>query len=101
MVASLVVLSALFSGLTLGLMTFDKNALEVRRIVRCPRCRQAHRRLCTPHAPQIVMKGGTELERRYAKVIKPVRDNGNLLLCTLLMVMAVLLFLLCGTHELI
>lgn len=54
-------LSALFSGLTLGLMSLDKTGLE------------------------IVMSGDDPKAARYAKVIYPVRENGNLLLCTLLL----------------
>mmetsp|Transcript_31402 Transcript_31402/g.89121 ORF Transcript_31402/g.89121 Transcript_31402/m.89121 type:complete len:704 (-) Transcript_31402:21-2132(-) len=52
--------SALFSGLTLGLMSLDKYGLE------------------------ILMKGGDETERKQASVIYPLRKRGNLLLCTLL-----------------
>lgn len=52
--------SALFSGLTLGLMSLDTHGLE------------------------ILMKGGDEMERKYASVIYPMRCRGNLLLCTLL-----------------
>eukprot|EP00873_Tetraselmis_striata_P042726 jgi/Tetstr1/462990/TSEL_007930.t2 len=52
--------SALFSGLTLGLMSLDKHGLE------------------------ILMKGGDERERKFATVIYPMRCRGNLLLCTLL-----------------
>jgi hypothetical protein len=53
--------SALFSGLTLGLMSLDKTGLE------------------------IVMSGDDPKAAEYAKVIYPVRENGNLLLCTLLL----------------
>ena len=54
-------LSALFSGLTLGLMGLDKTGLD------------------------IVMEGEDEVSAAAAKVIYPVRVNGNLLLCTLLL----------------
>ena len=57
----LILLSALFSGLTLGLMGLDKTGLE------------------------IVMSGDDEVNARYAKRIYPIRKNGNLLLCTLLL----------------
>jgi hypothetical protein len=53
--------SALFSGLTLGLMSLDKTGLE------------------------IVMSGDDPKAAGYAKVIYPIRENGNLLLCTLLL----------------
>jgi len=53
--------SALFSGLTLGLMSLDKTGLE------------------------IVMGGDDPKAAQFAKIIYPVRENGNLLLCTLLL----------------
>ncbi|KAH8070013.1 hypothetical protein JL721_5556 [Aureococcus anophagefferens] len=61
-IAVLVSLSALFSGLTLGLLGLDKNGLDI--------ARQERR----------VGDG-----REYAKLIFPVRQNGNRLLCTLLL----------------
>ena len=57
----LLVLSGLFSGLTLGLMSLDMVSLE------------------------ILAEGGDEEEKEYAKKIIPVRAKGNLLLCTLLL----------------
>jgi metal transporter CNNM len=54
-------LSALFSGLTLGLLGLDKTGLE------------------------IIMDGGDETNAAYARIIYPIRKNGNLLLCTLLL----------------
>lgn len=57
----LLLFSALFSGLTLGLMSMDKTDLRI---------------LCTT---------GTELERKYAAAIMPVRSHGSLLLCSLLL----------------
>lgn len=57
----LLCLSALFSGLTLGLMSLDCTGLE------------------------IVMSGEDPKEKAYAEKIYPVRSNGNLLLCTLLL----------------
>eukprot|EP01084_Bolivina_argentea_P285479 489565_1 len=57
----LVLLSGLFSGLTLGLMSLDKIALE------------------------IVAKSDNIRLSRFAQRIEPLRKNGNLLLCTLLL----------------
>jgi hypothetical protein len=57
----LISLSALFSGLTLGLMSLDKTGL------------------------QIVMGGDDPTAAAYAKAIYPIREDGNLLLCTLLL----------------
>uniref|UniRef100_A0A7S2XFU7 CNNM transmembrane domain-containing protein n=1 Tax=Lotharella oceanica TaxID=641309 RepID=A0A7S2XFU7_9EUKA len=57
----LLILSGLFSGLNLGLMSLDKIGLE------------------------IVLGSGTEAEKRYAKGLLPLRKQGNLLLCTLLL----------------
>eukprot|EP00127_Corallochytrium_limacisporum_P001577 Clim_evm30s66 gene=Clim_evmTU30s66 len=57
----LMILSGLFSGLNLGLMSLDPRAL------------------------QIVTKTGEASERKYANAILPLRKRGNLLLCTLLL----------------
>lgn len=57
----LVPLCALFSGLTLGLLSLDLNGLK------------------------ILEQGGDPKEREHAKQIIPVRQRGNLLLCTLLL----------------
>ena len=57
----LVCLSAAFSGLTLGLLSLDMVALRV------------------------LSTAGDEREQTYAKAIIPIRQNGNLLLCTLLL----------------
>ena len=61
LIIMLIVMSAFFSGLTLGLMGLDKTGLE------------------------IVMEGDDERYREYAKKIYPLRKQGNLLLCTLLL----------------
>jgi len=57
----LLIFSALFSGLTLGLMSLDITGLE------------------------IVMAGDDPRAAKYAEIILPVRKQGNLLLCTLLL----------------
>lgn len=61
MIIFLISMSALFSGLTLGLMGLDKTGLE------------------------IVMEGDDPVNAANARVIYSVRKNGNLLLCTLLL----------------
>jgi len=57
----LMLLSATFSGLTLGLLGLDKIGLD------------------------IVAHGDNKSAARNAKRIKPIREDGNLLLCTLLL----------------
>jgi metal transporter CNNM len=57
----LLMLSGLFSGLNLGLMSLDKTELK------------------------IVVNTGTETERQHARKIEPVRSHGNYLLCSLLL----------------
>jgi metal transporter CNNM len=61
LVVVLIMVSALFSGLTLGLMSLDKSGLE------------------------IIMSGDDPEAARYAKTIYPLRKDGNLLLCTLVL----------------
>jgi Cyclin M transmembrane N-terminal domain len=61
LIVVLLALSALFSGLTLGLMSLDASGLE------------------------IVMSGDDPEAARFAKRIYPIRKDGNLLLCTLVL----------------
>ena len=60
-VSVLLCLSGLFSGLNLGLMSLDTKELSV------------------------VMKVGSEDEKRWASKIYPLRKQGNLLLCSVLL----------------
>jgi metal transporter CNNM len=56
-----VLLSAMFSGLTLGLLGLDRMSLK------------------------IIAESGEEDERVYARRILPIREKGNYVLCTLLL----------------
>jgi metal transporter CNNM len=60
-VALLLAIGALFSGLTLSFLSLDLTGLE------------------------IVMEGDDPQQARYARNIYPVRKNGNLLLCTMVL----------------
>eukprot|EP00581_Thalassiosira_minuscula_P008146 CAMPEP_0183711932 /NCGR_PEP_ID=MMETSP0737-20130205/7258_1 /TAXON_ID=385413 /ORGANISM="Thalassiosira miniscula, Strain CCMP1093" /LENGTH=807 /DNA_ID=CAMNT_0025940503 /DNA_START=443 /DNA_END=2866 /DNA_ORIENTATION=+ len=62
LIVILVLFSALFSGLTLGLMSLDPSGLEI-----------------------VMANSDDPRMARAAKAIYPVRLNGNLLLCTLLL----------------
>jgi len=58
-IALLLCLSGLFSGLNLGILSLDKMDLK------------------------IMINTGTPRERAHARKIRPIRRNGNLLLCSL------------------
>ncbi len=60
-IAILLCMSGLFSGLNLGLMALDKTELK------------------------LVQNTGTLTERKFADKIAPIRQNGNFLLCSLLL----------------
>lgn len=57
----LLLLSGLFAGLNLGLMSLD--------------CAELH----------LVARSGTDVEKMYAKRIQPIRSRGHFLLCTILL----------------
>ncbi|NXT23503.1 CNNM4 protein, partial [Syrrhaptes paradoxus] len=61
LIAGMLVLSGMFSGLNLGLMALDP--MELRIVQNC----------------------GTDKEKRYARKIEPIRRKGNYLLCSLLL----------------
>ncbi|XP_039658212.1 metal transporter CNNM4 isoform X1 [Perca fluviatilis] len=61
LIAFLLVLSGMFSGLNLGLMALDPMELR------------------------IVQSCGTDKEKKYARKIEPIRRKGNYLLCSLLL----------------
>jgi len=67
-IVTLVALAALFSGLTLGLMTLDKTGLEI----------------IIATGEEIHASDDEKTNAMNAKRIYPVRNNGNLLLTTLL-----------------
>ncbi len=95
------------SGRAAGLLSLDINGLKVGHLLlsspsdcnalpceSLSMSRHDHSRpwLESPHAardpdfvPQILEQGGEPNERKYASAIMPVREKGNLLLCTLLL----------------
>lgn len=71
----LLVLSGLFSGLNLGLMTL--NPQELKLIMKSGETSKSF--------IFVFSFSGSKTERRYAEMILPVRKHGNFLLCTLLL----------------
>lgn len=73
----LVLLSGVFAGLTLGYMSLDETQLNVLSISG------------TPSVPSLTRRVPTypchSLQKQYAAKIKPIRENGHLLLVTLLL----------------
>lgn len=61
LIVILIMMSGMFSGLNLGLMSLDKVSLE------------------------IVIGSGSAAQSKYARRIYPIRRRGNLLLCTILL----------------
>lgn len=76
----LVLLSGVFAGLTLGYMSLDETQLNVLSISGSPSVSSHARRplhsFTSPHHSQ---------QKIYAAKIKPIRENGHLLLVTLLL----------------
>lgn len=75
----LVALSGLFSGLTLGLMGLDKVGLEIIMGASKERLAGSREGSDATRAAMVAAR-----DAKYAKKIYPVRQAGNLLLCTLL-----------------
>lgn len=75
--------SALFSGLNLGLMAMDRTELKVCNSKYLQSLVIAWIFVCLYF--QILRNTGTEKERKYAAKIAPVRDQGNYLLCSILL----------------
>jgi len=76
----LVLLSGVFAGLTLGYMSLDETQLNVLSISGTPSVSSNTCRPVQPHSPLRHSQ-----QKRYAAKIKPIRENGHLLLVTLLL----------------
>ena len=75
----LVLLSGVFAGLTLGYMSLDETQLNVLSISGTPLVFSASH----PVQYHSLLHGSQQ--KRYAAKIKPIRENGHLLLVTLLL----------------
>ena len=75
----LVILSGIFAGLTLGYMSLDETQLHVLSISGTPCVVQSRFTQLYANLPS------QSRQRKYANQIKPIRQNGHLLLVTLLL----------------
>jgi metal transporter CNNM len=78
----LVILSGIFAGLTLGYMSLDETQLHVLSISGTP-C-VVYSRFTQLYA-NFTVNATHSRQRKYANQIKPIRQNGHLLLVTLLL----------------
>lgn len=76
----LVLLSGVFAGLTLGYMSLDETQLNVLSICGTP---SVSSHTCHPVQSRSLVRHSQQ--KQYAAKIKPIRENGHLLLVTLLL----------------
>ena len=82
----LISLSAMFSGLNLGLMSLDKLGLEVRKSMIPLKFTFILTTITSFFLQQVVIFSNKSMKnRKYARRIYPIRRRGNLLLCTILL----------------